>query len=75
MKKLLENHSKVHKEKQAQEEIEERRRFPLEMRLKEYIVGQEGAISTGKAYLYAKNHINPKFVKGIKTFKNPFLFQ
>ena len=48
MKSLLENHSKVHKEKQAQEEIEERRRFPLEMRLKENIVGQEGAISTGK---------------------------
>jgi hypothetical protein len=27
-------------------EAEERRRFPLEQRLKQYIVGQEGAITT-----------------------------
>jgi ATP-dependent Clp protease ATP-binding subunit ClpB len=26
--------------------MEERRKFPLEQRLKEYIVGQEGAITT-----------------------------
>ncbi|CAF87299.1 unnamed protein product, partial [Tetraodon nigroviridis] len=31
---------------QAQREAEERRRFPLERRLKEYIIGQEGAINT-----------------------------
>ena len=46
VKKLLEQYSKKHEAKRNQEEIEERRRFPLEMRLKENIVGQEGAIST-----------------------------
>merc|ERR1712226_955152 len=46
VKKLLEQYSKKHETKRNQEEIEERRRFPLEMRLKENIVGQEGAIST-----------------------------
>ncbi|XP_008423691.1 caseinolytic peptidase B protein homolog isoform X2 [Poecilia reticulata] len=34
------------KELQARREAEERRRFPLERRLKEYIIGQEGAINT-----------------------------
>lgn len=29
-----------------EEELEERRRFPLEDRLRQYIVGQEGAITT-----------------------------
>ncbi|TMS07812.1 Caseinolytic peptidase B protein-like protein [Larimichthys crocea] len=33
-------------ELQARREAEERRRFPLERRLKEHIVGQEGAINT-----------------------------
>uniref|UniRef100_A0A8C3G3C2 ClpB family mitochondrial disaggregase n=1 Tax=Cyclopterus lumpus TaxID=8103 RepID=A0A8C3G3C2_CYCLU len=33
-------------EVQARREAEERRRFPLERRLKEYIIGQEGAINT-----------------------------
>ena len=32
--------------KKERREIEERRRYPLEMRLKENIVGQEGAILT-----------------------------
>jgi len=31
---------------QLRKEAEERRRFPLEQRLKQYIVGQEGAITT-----------------------------
>uniref|UniRef100_A0A8C6KSU7 ClpB family mitochondrial disaggregase n=1 Tax=Nothobranchius furzeri TaxID=105023 RepID=A0A8C6KSU7_NOTFU len=34
------------KELQAQREAAERRRFPLERRLKEHIIGQEGAINT-----------------------------
>uniref|UniRef100_A0A7N8YJA0 ClpB family mitochondrial disaggregase n=1 Tax=Mastacembelus armatus TaxID=205130 RepID=A0A7N8YJA0_9TELE len=34
------------KEAQARREAEERRRFPLERRLKEHIIGQEGAINT-----------------------------
>ncbi|KAM9733302.1 mitochondrial disaggregase [Menidia menidia] len=33
------------KELQARQEAEERRRFPLERRLKEHIIGQEGAIN------------------------------
>nr|XP_004561495.1 caseinolytic peptidase B protein homolog [Maylandia zebra] len=33
-------------ELQARQEAEERRRFPLERRLKEHIIGQEGAINT-----------------------------
>ncbi|XP_058490250.1 mitochondrial disaggregase [Solea solea] len=33
-------------EMQAKREAEERRRFPLERRLKEHIIGQEGAINT-----------------------------
>ncbi|CAL9683844.1 unnamed protein product [Knipowitschia caucasica] len=33
-------------EAQARREAEERRRFPLEKRLKEHIIGQEGAINT-----------------------------
>ena len=46
MKKLLDRFAKQYKQKKEQEEMEERRRFPLEMRLKENIVGQEGAITT-----------------------------
>jgi hypothetical protein len=34
------------KEMQLRKDAEERRRFPLEQRLKQYIVGQEGAITT-----------------------------
>lgn len=33
-------------ELKKQREVEERRRFPLEQKLKQFIVGQEGAIST-----------------------------
>ena len=40
IKNLLEKYSKKQEQKRHQEEIEERRRFPLEMRLKENIVGE-----------------------------------
>ena len=33
-------------EKQEKLAAEERRKFPLEQRLKQYIIGQEGAINT-----------------------------
>lgn len=33
-------------EEQRRREVEERRRFPLEQRLKEHIIGQESAIAT-----------------------------
>ena len=46
MKKLLEKYAKTYQEKKQKQELLERRRFPLEMRLKEHIVGQEGAITS-----------------------------
>ena len=33
---------------------EERRKFPLEQRLKQFIIGQEGAINTVAAGLYRR---------------------
>ncbi|XP_053501904.1 caseinolytic peptidase B protein homolog [Ictalurus furcatus] len=42
--KLLKKHEFM--DEQKQREVEERRRFPLERRLKEHIIGQEGAITT-----------------------------
>lgn len=38
--------STQYQEKQRKREAEERRRFPLEQRLKEHIIGQESAIAT-----------------------------
>ena len=38
-----------YEEKKRREELEERRRFPLEDRLKEHIVGQEGPITAAAA--------------------------
>uniref|UniRef100_A0A674MDE1 ClpB family mitochondrial disaggregase n=1 Tax=Takifugu rubripes TaxID=31033 RepID=A0A674MDE1_TAKRU len=46
VKTMLEEWEVKFQEAQAQRETEERRRFPLERRLKEHIVGQEGAINT-----------------------------
>ncbi|XP_071786928.1 mitochondrial disaggregase-like [Asterias amurensis] len=45
MKELLQNHEKDFKILEEQRAAEERRRFPLEQRLKEFIIGQEGAIA------------------------------
>ena len=45
IKHLLAEHAKTYKRKQEKQELEQRRKYPLEMRLKERIVGQEGAIS------------------------------
>ncbi len=46
IKKSLKNYAEKFEENKARREMEERRKFPLEQRLKEYIVGQEGAITT-----------------------------
>ncbi|KAK3531880.1 hypothetical protein QTP70_033968 [Hemibagrus guttatus] len=46
MHTLLNEHEGKFMEQQKQREAEERRRFPLECRLKEHIIGQEGAIAT-----------------------------
>lgn len=42
------------KEKKRKESLEERRRYPLEKRLKEHIVGQEGAIAAAAAAIRRK---------------------
>ncbi|KAF4009275.1 hypothetical protein G4228_000176 [Cervus hanglu yarkandensis] len=44
--KLLRTSETKYQEKQRKREAEERRRFPLEQRLKEHIIGQESAIAT-----------------------------
>ncbi|KAL3266571.1 hypothetical protein HHI36_010735 [Cryptolaemus montrouzieri] len=46
VKKYLEDQSAKYVEIEKQRDLEERRRFPLEKRLKQFIVGQEGAIRT-----------------------------
>ena len=43
---MLKKHSEAYEETKKQQEVEERRKFPIEMRLKEHIVGQESAITT-----------------------------
>lgn len=45
IRELLTKHALKYDEILKEKEAEERRRFPLEQRLKEHIVGQEGAIS------------------------------
>ncbi|XP_054006541.1 caseinolytic peptidase B protein homolog [Hylaeus anthracinus] len=45
LKEMLTNHALKYDEIMKEKEIEERRRFPIEQRLKQHIVGQEGAIS------------------------------
>lgn len=47
-------------EEQRRREVEERRRFPLEQRLKEHIIGQESAIATVGA-----GEAQPTFVVGM----------
>ncbi|XP_042694074.1 caseinolytic peptidase B protein homolog [Centrocercus urophasianus] len=43
-------------EEQRRREVEERRRFPLEQRLKEHIIGQESAIATVGAAIRRKEN-------------------
>jgi len=45
MKQLLEGYSVKYEQKQAEKEVEERRKFPLELKLKESIIGQDTAIT------------------------------
>ncbi|XP_022084480.1 caseinolytic peptidase B protein homolog isoform X2 [Acanthaster planci] len=46
MKELLQKHETDFKILEEQRAAEERRKYPLEQRLKEHIIGQEGAIAT-----------------------------
>ncbi|CAG5135318.1 unnamed protein product [Candidula unifasciata] len=55
-KSLIESYTKKFVEKKNEEEAEERRRFPLELRLKENIIGQEAAINTVAAAIRRKQN-------------------
>ncbi|XP_021238806.1 caseinolytic peptidase B protein homolog isoform X2 [Numida meleagris] len=54
--KLLKASEAKFQEEQRRREIEERRRFPLEQRLKEHIIGQESAIATVGAAIRRKEN-------------------
>uniref|UniRef100_A0A0K8TAL1 ATPase AAA-type core domain-containing protein n=1 Tax=Lygus hesperus TaxID=30085 RepID=A0A0K8TAL1_LYGHE len=56
MKHLLENEAEKFQLAEQEREAEERRRFPLEQRLKQYIIGQEAAISTVAAAIRRKEN-------------------
>ncbi|CAH1968326.1 unnamed protein product [Acanthoscelides obtectus] len=56
VKEFLEKEMAMYKEKQKEKEIEERRRYPLEERLKKHIVGQEGAIALVAATVRRKEN-------------------
>uniref|UniRef100_UPI00398EF9B3 mitochondrial disaggregase isoform X2 n=1 Tax=Pristiophorus japonicus TaxID=55135 RepID=UPI00398EF9B3 len=72
VKKLLKEAEVKYQEQQRKRKAEERRRFPLEQRLKEHIIGQETAIATvaaGKTELakqvakYMHNDVKKKFIR------------
>ncbi|XP_046553435.1 caseinolytic peptidase B protein homolog isoform X1 [Haliotis rubra] len=56
MKHLLEDYKLKYNKMKAEREAEERRRFPLELRLKEQIIGQEAAINTVAAAIRRKEN-------------------
>ncbi|XP_033116318.1 caseinolytic peptidase B protein homolog, partial [Anneissia japonica] len=56
MKQLIESYAKKYKAVEEQRALEERRRYPLEQRLKENIIGQEGAITTVAATIRRKEN-------------------
>eukprot|EP00096_Caligus_rogercresseyi_P001129 TRINITY_DN1176_c0_g1_i1.p1 TRINITY_DN1176_c0_g1~~TRINITY_DN1176_c0_g1_i1.p1 ORF type:complete len:454 (-),score=116.42 TRINITY_DN1176_c0_g1_i1:423-1784(-) len=56
IKDLLSRYGKVYEETQRIKEMEERRKFPLEKRIKEKIVGQEGAINTVSSCIRRKEN-------------------
>ncbi|XP_078601801.1 mitochondrial disaggregase-like [Branchiostoma floridae x Branchiostoma japonicum] len=56
VKRLLEEYKDKYAELQRQKQVEERRKFPLEERLREHIIGQEGAITTVAAAIRRKEN-------------------
>uniref|UniRef100_A0A8V5H0E8 Uncharacterized protein n=1 Tax=Melopsittacus undulatus TaxID=13146 RepID=A0A8V5H0E8_MELUD len=56
VKELLKAAEAKFQEEQRRREVEERRRFPLEQRLKEHIIGQESAIATVGAAIRRKEN-------------------
>ena len=45
MRTMMEKHSEIYKTRQKQKLVEDRRKFPIEQRIKQKIIGQEGAIA------------------------------
>lgn len=56
IKSVLTKFAKLQQETKSKLEVEERRRFPLEKRIKEKIVGQEGAVTTVAAAIRRKEN-------------------
>uniref|UniRef100_T1JLA4 Uncharacterized protein n=1 Tax=Strigamia maritima TaxID=126957 RepID=T1JLA4_STRMM len=56
IKTTMQEYQEKFAERKRESEAEERRRFPLEQRLKEHIVGQEGAITTVAAAIRRKEN-------------------
>ncbi|XP_076446831.1 mitochondrial disaggregase-like [Babylonia areolata] len=56
MQAMIKEAAKSFEEKRAREEAEERRKYPLELRLKEAIIGQETAIRTVAAAIRRKQN-------------------
>ncbi|CAG9860711.1 unnamed protein product [Phyllotreta striolata] len=56
IKEYLEKEINIYEQKKVEKELEERRRFPLEERLKKHIVGQEGAIAIVAATVRRKEN-------------------
>ncbi|GJQ81472.1 hypothetical protein Trydic_g14628 [Trypoxylus dichotomus] len=56
IKQLLEEYIEKFEKMQKEKALEERRRFPLEDRLRQFIVGQEGAITTVAATVRRKEN-------------------
>ncbi|XP_077984760.1 mitochondrial disaggregase-like [Glandiceps talaboti] len=56
IKKILANHETKFSELKAEREAERRRNFPLEQKLRERLVGQEGAITTVAASIRRKEN-------------------
>ncbi|XP_057651338.1 caseinolytic peptidase B protein homolog [Diorhabda carinulata] len=56
IKQYLEQEISMYEEKMNEKELEERRRYPLEERLKKHIVGQEGAIAIVAATIRRKEN-------------------
>ncbi|KAK9747134.1 Ankyrin repeats (3 copies) [Popillia japonica] len=56
LKLVLQEYMEKHEKVKREAELEERRRFPLEDRLRKFIVGQEGAITTVAATVRRKEN-------------------
>ena len=67
---MLKEYSKAYEETKKQQELDERRKFPLEMRLKEHIVGQESAINTVASAIRRKENGTFTYLLTYRTLKS-----